>query len=149
MSNKKVNDRAIGEYQADLGWHTDSSYLEKPAMCTMLHALEVPEEGSDTLLADLCAAYSALPAETRAKIDDLKIHHSYKALMDMKGVTLSQEQQAAMPDVVHPMVRTHPADGRKALWVSTGTTLGVIGMSKPEGLDMIPALVEHTPSARF
>src|SRR6267154_913058 len=149
ISNKKVNGRNIGDYQAGLGWHTDSSYLKKPAMCTMLHALEVPEEGSDTLLADLCAAYNALPAEMRAKIDDLKIHHSYKALMDMKGVTLSQEQRAAMPDVVHPMVRTHPADGRKALWVSTGTTLGVIDMSNPEGLDLIHALVAHATSAPF
>ena len=149
ISNKKVNGRNIGDYQAGLGWHTDSSYLEKPAMCTMLHALEVPEEGSDTLLADLCAAYNALSEETRAKIDDLKIHHSYKALMDMKRVTLSEEQKLAMPDVVHPMVRIHPADGRKALWVSTGTTLGVIGMPNPEGLDLIHALVAHATSASF
>jgi taurine dioxygenase len=149
ISNKKVEGRAIGDYQAGLGWHTDSSYLEKPALCTMLYALEVPEEGSDTLLADLCAAYKALPEDRRTGIDDLKIHHSYKALMDMKGVPLSEAQMAAMPDVVHPMVRTHPADGRKALWVSTGTTLGVIGMENPEGLDLIHEMVAHATSERF
>ena len=149
ISNKKVGGKDIGDYQAGLGWHTDSSYLAKPAMCTMLHALEVPDEGSDTLLADLCAAYKVLPGETRAKVDDLKIHHSYKALMDMKGVTLSEKQKEEMPDVVHPMVRTHPADGRKALWVSTGTTLGVIGMENPQGLDLIQEMVTHATSKPF
>lgn len=149
ISNKKVDGKDIGDYQAGLGWHTDSSYLENPALCTMLYALEVPEEGSDTLFADLCAAYDALPADTQAAVKDLKIHHSYKALMDMKGVTLSPEQQTAMPDVVHPMVRTHPADGRKALWVSTGTTLGVIGMENPDGLNLIHEMVAHATSEKF
>src|SRR5882762_8760605 len=59
LSNRIVDGRAIGAHNDGIGWHTDYSYKEKPVMCTMLDAVEVPPEGSDTLLADLCAAYDA------------------------------------------------------------------------------------------
>jgi taurine dioxygenase len=148
ISNKVVGGRKIGDVDAGQGWHTDSSYLESPAMCTMLHALEVPAEGSDTLLADLCAAWNALPAERREALDGLKVHHSWRALMELKGVEVSADDERA-PDVIHPLVRTHPADGRKALWVSTGTTRGIIGMDNPEGLDLLQELVDFATQERF
>ncbi len=54
-----------------------------------------------------------------------------------------------LPDVIHPMICTHPADGRKALWVSTGTVKGVVGMPNPEGLDLIHRLVDFATQERF
>lgn len=146
LSNKVVDGRKIGDVDAGQGWHTDASYLERPALCTLLHALEVPAEGSDTLLADLCAAWNALPAERQAELDGLQVQHSWRALMELKGVPVGDD---AMPDVVHPLVRRHPADGRKALWVSTGTTRGIVGMANPQGLDLLKALVDFATEDRF
>jgi taurine dioxygenase len=148
ISNKVVDGRKIGDPTAGQGWHTDSSFLAEPVKCTMLYAMEVPDEGSDTLLADLCAAWNALPAERQAELDGLQVQHSWRALMEMKGVYLAPEDNS-LPDVVHPMVRVHPADGRKALWVSTGTTRGVVGMPNPQGLELLDELVAFATQDRF
>jgi taurine dioxygenase len=148
ISNKVENGRKIGDVDAGQGWHTDSSFLAEPVMCTMLYAMEVPDEGSDTLLADLCAAWNALPPERQAQLEGLQVVHSWRALMEMKGVAMDPDDDR-LPDVVHPMVRTHPADGRKALWVSTGTTRGVVGMPNPEGLDLLDELVAFAIQDRF
>ena len=148
ISNKVEGGKEIGNWKAGQGWHTDASYREKPTMCTMLYAVEVPEEGSDTLLADLCAAYNALSDEEQAAYDDMQVMHSFRALREMQGRT-SDYGEEDMPDVVHPLIRTHPADGRKALWVSTGTVKGIIGMPNPEGLDLLERLVEFCVEPRF
>jgi taurine dioxygenase len=149
ISNKVVNGRKIGDYASGIGWHTDFSYGEKPAMCTMLYALETPPEGSDTLLADLCAAWNALAPEKQKAIDGLVIHHSYAALAEMRGHALTEYQKATLPDVYHPLVRRHPSDGRKALWVSTGTVRGIVGMPNPQGLALIRELVDFATQERF
>jgi len=148
ISNKVVDGRKIGDVDAGQGWHTDSSFLPEPVMCTMLYAMEVPAEGSDTLLADLCAAWNALPPEQQRALDGLQVQHSWRALMELKNVYLAPDDNR-IPDVVHPMIRTHPTDGRKALWVSTGTTRGVVGMPNPEGLELLAELVEFATQDRF
>jgi len=148
ISNKVINGRKIGDTQAGQGWHTDSSFLAQPVMCTMLYAMEVPHEGSDTLLADLCAAWNALPPERQKQLDGLEVQHSWRALMEMKGVYVAPDDNR-LPDVVHPLVRTHPADGRKALWVSTGTVRGVVGMPNPAGLDLLEELVNFATQEQF
>jgi taurine dioxygenase len=148
ISNKIVDGRQIGDPTAGQGWHTDSSFREEPVKCTMLYAMEVPDEGSDTLLADLCAAWDALPKERQAALEGLKVQHSWRALMEMKNVYLAPDDNS-LPDVVHPMVRLHPADGRKALWVSTGTTRGVVGMPNPQGLDLLQELVDFATQDQF
>lgn len=148
LSNKLRDGRKIGDVDAGQGWHTDASYLARPAMCTMLYAIEVPDEGSDTLLADLCAAWEALPADRQAALDGLQVQHSWRALMELKGIALAPEDDS-IPDVVHPMVRRHPADGRKALWISTGTTRGIVGMPEPEARALLAELVDHVTADRF
>ncbi|HET7335047.1 MAG TPA: TauD/TfdA family dioxygenase, partial [Rhizomicrobium sp.] len=111
LSNKTVDGKPIGAHNDGVGWHTDYSYKEIPVMCTMLYAVEVPPEGSDTLLADMCSAYDALPAERRAKLDNMVLHHSYQHFMENREhgrMTLSAELKAENPDVFHPLVRVHP-----------------------------------------
>ena len=152
LSNKVVNGKPIGAHNDGVGWHTDYSYKEYPVMCTMLYAVEVPAEGSDTLLADLCAAYDALPAERRRQLDPLVLHHSYQHFMENREygrMTLSPELKAENPDVFHPLIRAHPANGRRALWVSTGTVKEIVGMPNPEGLKLIDELVEFVTQDRF
>ena len=152
LSNRVVDGKPIGAHNDGVGWHTDYSYKAEPVMCTMLYAVEVPPEGSDTLLADQCAAWDALPAERQEQLKDLKLHHSYQYFMETREYgrqTLSEELKAQNPDVIHPLIRTHPADGRKALWVSTGTVKEIVGMPNPEGLQLIDELVEWVTQDRF
>jgi taurine dioxygenase len=68
ISNKVVNGKPIGDPEAGTAWHTDLNYERRPAAYTCLHALEVPPEGSDTLIADTCAAWNALPQERRQQL---------------------------------------------------------------------------------
>ena len=85
LSNKKDDTgEPIGAHFDGIGWHTDVSYREKPVMNTMLYSIEVPAEGGDTLLADCCAAYDALPAARKAELDPLVLHHSYLHLMETR-----------------------------------------------------------------
>ncbi len=152
LSNREVDGVPIGAHNDGVGWHTDYSYKPEPVMCTMLYAVEVPPEGSDTLLADGCAAWAALDPAKRAELETLKLHHNYAHFMatrEYSPMELSDEIKAANPDVEHPLIRTHPADGRKALWPSTGTVTEVIGKPGPEGLALIDELVEFMTQDRF
>ena len=152
LSNHVVDGRAIGAHNDGVGWHTDRSYTAEPVMSTMLYAVEVPPEGSDTLLADLCAAWDALPVERQNELEGMVLHHSYAHFMrnrEFGRQEVSQHIKDQNPDVWHPLVRTHPADGRKALWVSTGTVVDVVGAPTPPGLDLIDELVAFATQDRF
>jgi len=152
LSNRVVDGKPIGAHNDGVGWHTDYSYKPEPVMATMLFAVEVPPEGSDTLLADCVAAWNALPPERQAQLEGKVLHHSYIHFMRTReygAMELSDELKRQNPDVFHPLVRTHPADGRKALWPSTGTVLEVMGMPNPQGLDMVQELVDFATQDRF
>jgi taurine dioxygenase len=152
LSNREVDGRPIGAHNDGVGWHTDYSYKAEPVMSTMLYAVEVPPEGSDTLLADGCAAWNALTPERQKTLDGLMLHHSYAHFMENREfgrMKLSEEIKAQTPDVTHPLIRTHPADGRKALWPSTGTVMEVIGLPVAEGLALVDELVEFMTQDQF
>ena len=152
LSNRVENGRPIGAHNDGVGWHTDYSYKEKPVMCTMLYAVEVPPEGSDTLLADGCAAFDALPAERQAELAKLRLHHSFAHFMRTREhgrAMLTEEQLRENPDVVHPLIRSHPADGRLALWPSTGTVVEILGQDEPADLALLDELVEFMTQDRF
>jgi taurine dioxygenase len=153
LSNRVVDGRPIGAHNDGIGWHTDYSYKAQPVMATMLHAVEVPPEGGDTLLADQCAAWDALPPDRQAALEGLVLHHSYQHFMATRDfgerLILSEAQRAENPDVFHPLIRTHPADGRKAIWVSTGTVTEIVGMPPEDGLALIDELVDFVTQERF
>lgn len=152
LSNRIVDGKPIGAHNDGVGWHTDYSYKAEPVMATMLYAVEVPPEGADTILADCVAAWNALPPERQAELDGKVLHHSYQHFMSTREYgarELSDELKAENPDVFHPLVRTHPADGRKALWPSTGTVIEVVGMPNPEGLDLVQSMVDFATQDQF
>ncbi len=152
LSNKIEDGKPIGAHNDGVGWHTDYSYKPEPVMATMLYAVTVPPEGSDTLIADCVAAYQALPDARKAELEGKVLHHSYVHFMRTRewgARELPDEIKDANPDVFHPLIRTHPADGRKALWPSTGTVIEVMGMPNPEGLDLVQDLVDFATQDRF
>ncbi len=151
LSNRVENGRAIGAHNDGVSWHTDYAYKEEPVMCTMLYSIAVPDEEGDTLLADQCAAYDALSPERQDYLDTLRMQHSYEWLMTNRKYGQKDVDEAVLkenPDVIHPLIRTHPVTGRKALWVSGGTR-GFAGMDQQESFALIDELVAYVTEDRF
>ena len=146
LSNRKVNGKWVGATNAGDEWHTDSSYQPVPAKCTMLHALEVPEEGGETAFINTYAALEAVPAETRARIEGVRGINSWNRLRNPRVKVPEQHgdgksvYDTGAPDVPHPIVRTHPETGRKALYVSPRHTLTVEGLEAEESEDLLQEL---------
>ena len=152
LSNKSVGGKPIGNHKEGWNWHSDLSYLEVPCLGSVLYSREVPPVGADTLFASMYAAYDALDAETKARIADLRAVHSYagyyaKAFADR--TPLSDEQKAATPDVVHPLVRTHPETGRKSLYVGEDVVKEIIGLPAVESEALLADLNAHAISEDF
>lgn len=151
LSNLEENGKPLGAHNEGIGWHTDLSYKQRPVMATMLYGIMCPPEGGDTLFADMSAAYDALPQEKKERLDGLRIHHSYHRFMASRDdrAPLTEEQKAKTPDVFHPLVRTHPATGRKSLFIGTGTVFGIEGMATEEGKALVDELVEYATGEQF
>lgn len=131
-------------------WHSDDSYQRVPCSLTMLYGLDVPATGGDTQFANMVAAYEALPAETKARIAALEVVHKYDS--PRKGTrvaTLRPEEAAALPDAVHPLVRTHPETHRKALYMNPNRMDGIVGFARAESDRLLDALIAHAIEPRF
>ncbi|MDP1631505.1 MAG: TauD/TfdA family dioxygenase [Caulobacter sp.] len=125
-------------------WHSDVTWRAEPSLGSILRAIELPPVGGDTLFADMYAAYDGLSDEVKAKIDGAMAVHDFahfRVAMRKRG--LSEEQITAMnekyPMVEHPVVRTHPETGRKAIYVNAAFTQHIVGMEKGES----DALLAH------
>lgn len=138
-------------------WHADSSYESVPASVTMLYCLEAPKQGGETLFADLVAAYEALPAATRARIDGLKVRHYWYggiAALNTAGenpnaVPLTDALKAKLDVVFHPLVRRHPATGRAGLYAISGTPCGIEGMADADAMALLAELKAHALRPEF
>lgn len=150
VSNIVENGQSIGLGDAGKFWHSDLSYKELPSLGSMLYAQELPAEGGDTLFADMHKAYDSLPAELRLAIEGQKASHSYTARYSETKFegnwrpTLTPEQLAQVKIVDHPIVRTHPETGRKALFVSEGFTTQIVGLPEDESQQILAELYAHS-----
>ena len=129
------------EMPAGAFWHSDLSYDVRPSDATLLYSVEVPEFGGDTLFANMYRAYETLPGPMKRRIEGLSAVHRYGWNGGAAVVALTDEQSAAHPDVVHPVVRVHPETGRKVLFVNPGFTMKIAGMDEDEGL--LEELFDH------
>jgi alpha-ketoglutarate-dependent 2,4-dichlorophenoxyacetate dioxygenase len=124
-------------------WHSDSSFRAIPAKYSILSARTVASDGGNTEFADMRAAYDTLDDKTRAAIEDLVCEHSLIYSRGSMGFTeLTPEERAMMKPVRQRLVRTHPVNGRKSLYLSShaGT---IIGWPVPEARDFLRDLNEH------
>lgn len=150
VSNIKENGQPIGLGDAGHYWHSDLSYKELPSLGSMLHAQELPAEGGDTLFANMHLAYETLPEPLKRKVEGLKAEHSYLtkyAELQSRSPwrpNLTEEQIAQVKPVVHPVVRTHPETGRKALFVSEHFTPRIVGLPEDESRDLLDQLFAHS-----
>ena len=109
----------IGNY----AWHTDKSYMARPSLATLLYAVQLPPEGGDTEFADLQAAYNALPEKRRRSLQPLRVVHSWERSRQKSGSKpATEEEKRDAPPVTHPLIRIHPATGRKGLYIGNHTS---------------------------
>ena len=131
-------------------WHTDTAYLAEPPMATMLIAREVPPHGGDTLFASLYAAYDALSDVMKQMLAPLRaVNSSSKAEKMRTREDRGADESPQVLEAEHPVVRTHPETGRKALYVNDGHTLRFAGMTERESAPLLDYLFSHQVRAEF
>jgi taurine dioxygenase len=150
VSNIVENGQPVGLGDAGKYWHSDLSYKELPSLGSMLYAQELPSEGGDTLFADMHLAWDTLPEHLRKAVEGRNAVHSYTSRYshghnaDNWRPTLSAEQLAQVAVVSHPIVRTHPENGRKGLFVSEGFTTHIVGLPEDESQAILTELYAHS-----
>jgi len=155
LSNVRRDGRAIGLADGGTYFHTDYSYLAVPARATVLHSITVPSRGGETLFADQRAAYDDLPEPTRRRIDPLVVRHHYGNRDDLErqsrtvASVLTDEQEARLRWVRHPLVRVHPVTGRRALYAVSGSSFGIEGMSDEAGRALLDELKAHALQPKY
>lgn len=140
------------------GWHVDSPFLAEPPAITMLRSVETPPYGGDTLFANAALAYRALSDTMRKMIDPLRAYQSVERTMDRvrrhmpeltRGFRASETQVQAVNGAYHPLVRTHPRSGEKALYISGGYTCGFEGLTEFESHYLHEFLMDHVVQHSF
>jgi taurine dioxygenase len=148
ISNVRENGKLIGALpDGEMQFHTDQCHQERPAMASMLYALEIPSQGGNTLFANGYKAYETLPAALKTKIEGRKAlnAYDYQNAATRRGTKLGE----GIPSFWHPIVRTHPDTRRKALYVNRLMTIAVAGLPEDESDELLQALFAHQEQPQF
>lgn len=158
VSNEDKDTHGSGKtYNRAAHFHSDEIYKEVPCKATMLYADLVPSEGGETRFINLRLAYETLPEKTKSRIEGLKglFRHQHSAFKNpgddptLVLPKLSEEEAKEVPDVVHPIVRTHPENGSKALFITNTRTEYIVDMERGESDALLQSLYEHLYAERF
>ena len=148
ISNIRENGQLIGALpDGEMHFHTDQCHQERPAMASMLYALEIPSTGGNTLFANAYLAYETLPAAMKKSIEGRKALNAYD--YDNASMKRGTKPREGIPSYWHPIVRTHPATGRKALYVNRLMTVAIEGLPDAEGDALLSALFDHQEQPQF
>ena len=133
------------------GYHTDHSNAVCPPKATVLHAVSLPDRGGDTQYVNMHRAYDELSDQTKRRLVGLEAIHVYESRYSArKMMALSEEGRDRVPDaVVHPIVRTHPESGRKAIYINPIRIDAIVGMPEAEALSLLADLLEHATQLRY
>ena len=148
----------VGVIDAGDAWHTDHSFKTHPANCTILYSLKNPSQGGATDFTNMCAAYDGLSDNMKDRIANLRGRHSISKLKNKRvqisgaredAVEFYKRQEKAIPDVDHPLVRTHPITGRKSLYCSPRFTVGIVDLDEDDGDALLDELISHSIKPEF
>jgi taurine dioxygenase len=163
---KEADDRSKAVFGG--GWHTDSPFLAQPPSITSLRSVEIPPYGGDTIWCNSALAYAALSPAYKRMIDPLRVHFSMKEVLrnaqesaeardnpiGRLGATrdlseLPEDIQRKLKGNLHPLVRTHPKTGEKALYIDGAYAVGLEGMAEEESGPILDFLVQHLTQPAF
>jgi alpha-ketoglutarate-dependent 2,4-dichlorophenoxyacetate dioxygenase len=145
---RDANNRMRASSVANRLWHTDASFVDPPGRYSMLSARVVPPVRADTEFADMRAAYDALDEETRASIEGLRVYHSIVYSRHVLGFDFNEDEQEKLKGAVHPLVRTIPGSGRRALYLASHAA-HVVDWQVPEGRLLLRDLIDHATQPQF
>ncbi|MEK9752032.1 MAG: TauD/TfdA family dioxygenase [Rhodospirillaceae bacterium] len=155
ISNVKEKGKPIGAIYAGQYWHSDLSYMKHPTQASLLHAVELPSYGGDTMFCSMTAAYDQLSEPMKAFLEGLTATHDYTNAYDTffkhlpDRPPLSETEKAKVPPVIHPVVRTHPDTGNKALFVNPGFTRHINELTPAESRALLDYLFRHCQQAHL
>jgi len=155
VSNVREGTKPKGAVYAGQYWHSDLSYMEKPSLGSLLLCREMPDIGGDTMWASMYLAYESLSRPMKHFLEGLRAVHDYSHAYDtyfaklQERPPLTAEQRAKTPPIEHPVIRTHPETGRKALYVNPGFTTGFVGMPEEESRPILDFLFRHSTRPEF
>ena len=155
LSNVVRDGRPMGLADAGTYFHTDYSYLDVPARCTILYAIEMPRSRKGTTFANQRRAYDELPDAMKKRIEGLIARHHYgnRDDLDERSRTvaslLNADQKKKVTWVRHPIVRPHPRTGKKTLYAVSGSSFAIEGMGEEEGRALLDELKAHATQPRY
>lgn len=155
LSNVHRNGQPIGLVDAGTYFHTDYSYLEVPARCTILYSIQMPASGSGTTFANQRRAYDDLPHPMKECIDPLVVRHHYGNRDDLDEASrtvasvLTASEKSKVDWVRHPLVRRHPHTGERCLYAVSGSSFEIEGMEPAEGRALLDQLKAHSTAERY
>jgi taurine dioxygenase len=159
ISNVVENGKPVGIADAGRYWHSDLSYMAEPSRGSILYAIEIPSENGkalgDTIWASAAAAYEALDEGMQKRLDSLEaaysLGHRFKKIVadGNKDAAMTDTQEEKVPEVVHPVVRTHPVTGRKSIFVNEGHTSRILGLPEDESRELLDFLWTHCRKPEF
>jgi len=148
ISNIRQDGKLIGALpDGEMHFHSDQCYQERPAMASMLYAIEVPRKGGNTLFANAYMAYATLPAHIKRRIEGRRALNAYD--YDTAATKRGTKIADGVPYYAHPVVRTHPATGRKALYVNRLMTVRIEDMPEEESNELLGFLFDHQEQRQF
>jgi taurine dioxygenase len=133
-------------------WHTDHTNQERPPKFTMLYAVAVPEKGGETSVCNSRAAYEALPEDLKRKIDGMKTENTLISSARFKNANpdiVKDQLESTKPPTIHPLVRTHPDTGTKAVWFHKSKTETVTGLTPEETQEFLQDLTDKITQPQF
>jgi len=155
LSNVFKDGKPTGLVDAGTYFHTDYSYLDDVARCTILHAQDVPPAPNGTTFANQAKAYADLPSGMKEKIKGLVVKHHYgnrdnldKQSRSVASV-LNAEQAQRVNWVRHPLVKPHPFSGQLALYAVSGSSFGIEGIPDDEALELLRELAAHATQDKY
>jgi taurine dioxygenase len=147
ISNVRENGELIGALpDGEMYFHSDQCYVERPSMAALLFAIEIPSKGGNTLFANGYLAYETLPEAMKTRLAGLTALNVYDY---ENAATTGGEISESAPRYAHPIVRTHPATGRKTLFVNRLMTREIVGLPKEESQRLLAFLFDHQEQPEF
>ena len=152
ISNIREDGSLVGTLpDGEVYFHSDRAFTPDPPIATMLYAMEIPRVGGDTLFANMYAAYDALPQAIKDRIEGLRALNVYDLSYSADGAASKRMTtlRSDAPSSLHPMVKIHPATGRKVLFVNRLMTYGIEGLASVESDELLNYLFDHQEQRRF
>jgi taurine dioxygenase len=146
VSNIREDGKPIGALpDGEMHFHTDQCHQEVPAKATLLYAIEIPSKGGNTLFSNAYAAYETLPEDIKRRIAGRRALNAYTTDTTLRSANYDDAKSSYW----HPVVRTHPATGRKALYVNRLMTREIEGLPQKESNAVLQKLFDHQEQAKF